>query len=191
MPAGCLVTSVPEFEEPQQTPPFLVASAADPDIREFVLVVDGDDRKDFRAKVISEDRGEPVQVALYIDYGEPNAAMHPFRRSIAEFPDIAPGTLADGARPVNAQWFQDSADVEDGCHTITMMVTHEFDFRNCPMNLLDSSHLTWKVLRCTSKELCEKIDPLKDCPNSTEDPLVACPSESPGPDAGPGGGGSP
>jgi hypothetical protein len=186
MPAGCLVTSVPEFEEPPQTPPFLIASTADPDLREFVLVVDGDDKTEFSASVISEDRGEPVQVALYIDYGVANAADHPFRRSIAEFPDIPPATFADGQRPVNTQWYQDSADVLNGCHTITMMVTHAFDFLNCPKSLSDSSHLTWKILRCTSKELCEKIDPLTDCPNSTEDSLRACPSESPGA----GGGGS-
>lgn len=188
MPSACLVTSVPEFDEPAQTPPFLVAAAADPDIREFVFVLDGEQRIDFRAAVLSEDRGEPVQIALYIDYGQENAAGNPFKRSIAEFPEILPGTLSQGARPVHAEWFLDSDDVSHGCHTITMMVTHEFDFRNCPRSLADSSHLVWNILRCASKESCA-IDPAKECPNSAGPSLIACPSQTPGPDAGAGGGG--
>lgn len=184
MPAGCLVTSVPEFEEPLQTPPFLVAEAADPDVREFVLVVDGDARKEFNAAVISEDRGKPVKVALYFDYGVENAAKNPFKLALAEFPDVPPGTIADGKRPVSAQWYLDSADVLPGCHTVTMMVTHEFDFRRCPVTLADSSYLTWHIRRCTSKEQCGAIDPFEVCPNSAEVPLIQCPDKATDADAG-------
>lgn len=188
MPSACLVTSVPEYDEPAQTPPFLVAAKAAPDIREFVFVLDGEQRIDFSAAVLSEDRGEPVHVALYIDYGQENAAGNPFKRSLAAFPTIPPGTLSEGARDFNVSWYLDSDDVSHGCHSITMMVTHEFDFRNCPMRLADSSHLVWNILRCPSKESCA-IDPAKECPNSAGPSLIACPSESPGPDAGAGGGG--
>ena len=72
--------------------------------------------------------------------------------------------------------------------TITMMVTHKFDFRKCPDRLADSSHLVWNILRCTSAEACT-FDPFKDCPNSLGTDLVTCPSKSPGPDSGVGGGG--
>jgi hypothetical protein len=188
MPSACLVTSVPQYDEPAQTPPFLVAAAADPDIREFVFVLDGEQRIDFRASVLSEDRDAPVQMALYIDYGQVNAAGNPFKRALAEFPDIPAGTLSQGPRPVLAEWFLDSDDVGHGCHTITMMVTHKFDFRNCPERLADSSHLVWNILRCPSKESCA-IDPAKQCPTSAGPPLIPCPSESPGPDAGTGDGG--
>jgi hypothetical protein len=188
MPSACLVTSVPQFDEPAQTPPFLVAAKADPDLREFVFVLDDDQRIDFRAAVLSEDRDVPVQIALYIDYGQENAAGNPFKRSIAEFPEILPGTLSQGPRPVQAEWFLDSDDVDYGCHTVTMMVTHAFDFRNCPERLSDSSHLVWNILRCKSQELCV-IDPAKQCPNSAGPDLIACPSETPGPDSGSGSGG--
>src|SRR5215218_5807322 len=40
MSQACLVPSTTEFTEPDQTPPFLVGSSADPDIREFLVVVD-------------------------------------------------------------------------------------------------------------------------------------------------------
>ncbi len=188
MPSACLVASTPVFDEPAQTPPFLVAAAADPDLREFLLVVDDDQRVDFRASVISEDRGDPLKIALYIDYGLKNNAGNPFRQSIADFPDIPAGTLRQGARPVQAEWFLDSDVVPPGCHTVTMMVTHKFDFRKCPDRLADSSHLVWNVLRCTSAEACA-IDPFKDCPNSLGSDLVTCPSVSPGPDSGVGDGG--
>jgi len=188
MPSACLVASTPEFDEPAQTRPFLVAAAADPDLREFLLVVDDDQRVDFRASVISEDRAEPLKIALYVDYGLTNNAGNPFRQSIADFPDIPAGTLKQGPRPVHAEWFLDSAVVPPGCHTITMMVTHKFDFRKCPDRLADSSHLVWNILRCTSAEACT-FDPFKDCPNSLGTDLVTCPSKSPGPDSGVGGGG--
>lgn len=180
MCCSCLVLSAPEFEEPDQTPPFLIATAADPDPREFVLVLDEDKRKDFGAAVLSEDRGEPVQVALYIDYGISNAAGHPFFRSIAEFPEIPAGTMAEGPRAVSTQWFLDTANVEPGCHSVTMIVTHHFDYRNCPKRMSDSSQLQWKVLRCATTDTCPTIDPVKDCPNSQENPLSSCPPESSG-----------
>jgi hypothetical protein len=191
MSPACLVTSTSEFQEPQQTPPFLVASTADPDIREFLIVVDGETRKDFSASIISEDRGHPVKVALYIDYGEPNVAGQPFRYSLTNFPDIAPGSLSDDSRRVQAQWFPEIQFVENGCHTVTMVVTHEFDFLDCPKVPTDSSQLVWKVLRCKSRETCDPIsinDPALMCPSSEQSPLASCLQNSTGPDAGDGGG---
>lgn len=191
MSPACLVTSTSEFQEPQQTAPFLVASSADPDIREFLIVVDGESRKDFSASVVSEDRGEPVKVALYIDYGEPNVAGQPFRYSLTNFPDVAPSSFSDKDRRVQAQWFPDIQFVENGCHTVTMVVTHEFDFLDCPKDLSDSSQLVWKVLRCKSRETCEDIsinDPAVMCPSSEQSPLASCELISTDPDAGAGGG---
>lgn len=179
MSSACLVLSTPHYEEPDQTPPFLVAAAANPDLREFVLVLDEDTRKDFGAAVLSEDRGDPVHVALYIDYGVPNAAGHPFFRSIAEFPEVPAATMADGPRSVSAQWYLDTANVDPGCHTVTMMATHAFDYRNCPKVLSDSSQLVWKVLRCTTNDTCPVVDPIKDCPNSQQKALASCPAQTP------------
>jgi hypothetical protein len=191
MSPACLVTSTTEFQEPAQTPPFLIASTADPDIREFLVVVDGETRKDFSAEIISEDRGQPVKVALYIDYGETNVAGQPFRYSLTNFPDIAPGSFGDKPRRVQAQWFPDIQFVENGCHTITMVVTHEFDFLDCPKVPSDSSQLVWKVLRCKSRETCDPIsinDPALMCPSSEQGPLASCQLASTSPDAGDGGG---
>jgi hypothetical protein len=191
MSPACLVTSTTDFADPEQTPPFLVASRADPDIREFLVVVDGESRKDFTAQVLSEDRGESVKIALYIDYGRSNVAGQPFRNAITNFPDIPAGTLRDGPRQVRAQWFPDIHPVENGCHTITMMVTHEFDFQDCPETLSDSSQLVWKVLRCESREKCDPIvldNPMLACPSAEQAPLPACSATSLGPDAGDGGG---
>lgn len=191
MSTACLVPSTTEFSEPEQTPPFLIGASADPDIREFLVVVDGESRKDFTASLLSEDRGKAVQVALYIDYGRPNVAGQPFKNAITNFPEIAAGTMSDGPRPVHAQWFPDIHPVSNGCHTITMMVTHEFDFLDCPKRLSDSSQLVWKVLRCALRETCDPIlvdDPQLGCPSAEQAPLESCPATSEGVDAGGGGG---
>lgn len=186
---ACLVTSTSEFEEPKQTAPFLLSSTADPDIREFVVIVDSESRKDFKAFIVSEDRGQPVKVALYIDYGKPNTYGQPFRDALTAFPDIPPGSLSDGQRQVQAQL--DSSTLENGCHTVTMVVTHEFNYLACPKNPADSTQLVWKVLRCKSRETCDLIsinDPALMCPSSEQGPLASCELTSTDPDAGDGGG---
>jgi hypothetical protein len=187
MSTACLSTSSPQFDEPERTPPFLIAASADPDIREFLVVVDADTRRDFNANVMSEDRGAPIQIALYIDYGLSNPAGHPYKIAISDFQDVPPGTLADGPRPVRSQWFPEVNPVSPGCHTITMMVSHEFDFRRCPKRLSDSSQLVWRILRCSSEDLCPPIDLANDCPSAGENPLLSCPETSQDADAGDGG----
>lgn len=190
MSTACLVPSTTDLPEPTQTPPFLVASSADPDLREFLVVVDGESRKDFTATLMSEDQEQPVKIALYIDYGRSNVAGQPFKIAITNFPEIAAGTIEDGPRPLHAQWFPDIHPVSNGCHTITLIATHEFDFLGCPKRLADSSQLVWKVLRCASRETCDPIqvnDPVLGCPSAEQEPLASCPATSEGADAGIGG----
>lgn len=194
-PAGCLVASTPEFEKPQQTRPFLLAASADPDIREFVIITDekANIRNEFSALVMSEDVGEPVKVALYIDYGEPNVEGRPFHKALTLFPDLPAGKLSDGGRRIRAHLFPEQENVEPGCHTVTMIVSHEFDYSGCPKSLDDSSQLTWTVLRCSSITDCATINAdnsAKNCPssNTSMNKLESCAEASTGADAGDGGG---
>lgn len=194
-PSGCLVASTPEFEKPERTPPFLLAATADPDIREFVLITDEEAniRNEFSAMVMSEDVGQPVKVALYIDYGEPNVEGRPFHKALILFPEIPPGRMSDNPRQVRAHLYPEQENVEPGCHTVTMIVSHEFDYSGCPKSLADSSQLTWTVLRCSSATNCVPIDAdnsTKNCPssNSSMNQLESCAGVSTGSDAGDGGG---
>src|SRR5262249_12514573 len=71
---GCLVTSVPDYVEPQRTAPFLIAESASPDIRQpLEILFDSSQGKyppqEFRVHVRSEDTGDLVHFKLYVDYG--------------------------------------------------------------------------------------------------------------------------
>jgi hypothetical protein len=165
--SACLVVSPPEYEKPERTAPFLVPSEAFPDLRSTILVDEDDESQEFGGAVVSEDNGLPVQLALYIDYGHINAAELPYRNVIYPFEPIPAGTLADGPRKFQGKrWHFGVIPLTVGCHTATLMATHEFDAKVCPADIGDSSFLVWQVIRCedatTCAESCEPIDCAKD-----------------------------
>ena len=76
--ASCLVTSSPEFEDPEQTPPELIAATATPDIRNILEVDESTGRVLLNALVRSEeDAGETIKFRLLLDYGIPNNDQPP------------------------------------------------------------------------------------------------------------------
>jgi len=169
---GCLVTTEPVAYEPQRTPPILVASGLDPDPRS-ILLVGGDlglEEFPISASVASEDAGEPVQVALYLDYGDMNPIGQPFRQAFPNFQALPPGALADGPRPlVGVRWNSKVYPLDPGCHRLTLVVTHAFDTASgCPKDLRDSSQITWHFRQCGVGD-CPPI--LENCP-ATE---ASCP----------------
>jgi hypothetical protein len=175
---GCLVTSTPDFTPPQRTRPFLVAATADPDTR-HVQIFDAPPGTpgipfSFSADVISEDQGAEVLVSLYIDYGLPNANDQPYGDVLSSFRKVPAGTMADTkARPVTAKG-KFTSPLEFGCHTATLMVTHEIDtFSRCPACLNDSSQITWQLYRCNS---LESPDACKTDFSQCEMPLKGCPA---------------
>src|SRR5262245_55459981 len=66
---GCLVTSVPDYQDPQQTAPFLVPESAFPDIKQVIALPFDSSTKypsqEFRVEVRSEDARQKVQFRLY------------------------------------------------------------------------------------------------------------------------------
>jgi hypothetical protein len=175
---ACLVTSTPEFEDPPQTAPLLLAVNAAPDLREIVIV--DQPAIEFRASVVSEDADVSVKVFLLIDYGVQSLIdERPYLDAEVRIKEVPPGKLADGPRDVVAKLFPDLifwGVPAAGCHTVTMMVSHSFDpDRGCPVNLDDSSQITWQVIRCDESP-CEPdftdFDPRQDCPKAQ----VSCPA---------------
>lgn len=160
--SACLVTATPQFEAPKETAPQLVVSTADPDTR-FVVVVDdfelGVFPKTFSADVVSEDglakdgtMNRPVHFRLYIDYGSDDYT-DPFLTFIDREPPLDPGHIDDTTkRRASESWYPRAPpQVGNGCHTVTMMASHEFDDHTaCPKDPTDFSMITWQVLRCDS-----------------------------------------
>jgi hypothetical protein len=170
---ACLVVSPPEYEEPKRSAPFLIAEEAFPNLRKTVEVLETDAFVEFGGAVLSEDNGAPVEVALYIDYGQSNAAGHPYKNRVYPFEPILPGTIADGPRKFQGKrWYLDSAPVAAGCHTITMMASHEFGATVCPVDIDDSSFLVWQIAKCDANgdcpTDCEPLDCSDQCPSCAD-----------------------
>ncbi len=158
---GCLVTATPDFTPPKPTRPFLIPSSVDPDARGVILIDTVEHPKSqtsiqLSADVVSEDQGAIVLGVLYIDYGHV-VGDRPFAELI-QIADVAPSTLTDEkARPIPATWNLAASTVLPGCHTVTMLVTHDLDrVSSCPHCRNDSSQITWQVFDCggTSAAMC-------------------------------------
>jgi len=159
---ACLVTSTPDFEQAQQTPPFLITATANPDPTQILIIDDADLRTqqnsfEFSANVVSEDAGEQVEFQLYIDYGWPDSDLgQPFRTHIGDIIPLTPSTMADTNRRVTAKWLPAINGFGLGCHTVTLIASHHFDKSSietsgCPVCRSDSSQITWQVYRCDSE----------------------------------------
>lgn len=175
---SCLITSTPDFNSVEQTPPFLVASSAEPSSRELLVFTPSTVSVEFSAEVRSEDAGEPVEVVLYIDYGVENAAGQPYRHAIVTNANVNAGTLGDTTpRMARSKWFLENPKVEPGCHSFTLIVSHQFDSETrCPSDPSDSSQITWQGVVCASADDCS-FDPLT-CPkaqNACGDAQLAAP----------------
>jgi hypothetical protein len=152
---NCLVTSTPEFKPPERTRPFLIATTADPDPRGVLLINTleqlsvGKKSFEFSADVVSEDQGSKVKGYLYIDYGT-QVGDHPYADSIPEIKELPPSTMADTTkRNIRGKLNLESHVILPGCHTVTLIVSHEFDAEtSCPVCRNDSSQLTWPVFMC-------------------------------------------
>ncbi|WP_437970075.1 hypothetical protein WMF04_12585 [Sorangium sp. So ce260] len=166
---GCLVISPPEYEHPEQTAPVLTAVFPPPHMPVYI----NEEQILFGATVLSEDDGDPVQVALYIDYGKRTRAGKPFRRIVGPWLKGGTGTIAGGQRPFTFGWVLDEDPLptdgmtpERECHTITMVASHAFDSErcNCPTDPDDTSWLTWQVINCDPNEpTCPTLCPALNC----------------------------
>ncbi len=184
---GCLVISPPAYEPPEKTAPVLAAVFPPPYRPVHIDLLNPLDKiKDFGATVLSEDNGEPVQIALYIDYGTRTSNKYPYRRSI-DAPSVAAGTIAGGQRPftrtldLNIDSIpNDGVTPERECHTITMMASHAFNENkyNCPDDPDDMGWITWQLITCDPDEpTCPTSCPALDCETTPclfcDDPSLA------------------
>jgi hypothetical protein len=165
---ACLVTSTPSFEPPKRTAPFLVAAGAQPDPRVMISI---DERKTAPAKsftvdVVSEDNGQDVFFRLYVDYGfKPPGTDQPFRALFANIPALESSTMSDTMeRTVRFTWSPQLTGTGTGCHTLTLIASHDFDpATQCPKCLSDSSQITWQLYVCDSTKVDECMPDFTDC----------------------------
>lgn len=141
---ACLITAAPEFEDSEQSRPILLAETASPDPR---AVIDFDIAVS-QSQVVeaqlapSNDKGQPIEVQLYVDYGQPLGKL--IAQRVFAGADVPPYDVGQPVRIAQAEIFSPLA---LGCHSLTLIVAHEFDNPSqCPKRLDDSSQLTWQLL---------------------------------------------
>ncbi|MBK8251684.1 MAG: hypothetical protein IPK82_03340 [Polyangiaceae bacterium] len=148
--SACLVTSSPSFEDPEQTPPFLIGPTAQPTLHEiFVVDRSGPSEFPFSARVVSEDAGQDVLGRLVLDYGVPLPGPEIPFQEVLDDTIVAASTIDDESRTLTTQWYP--TDETLGCHTVTLFASHAFNVdTRCPADPKDFDSLTWTVIVCDS-----------------------------------------
>jgi hypothetical protein len=162
---GCLVTDTPQFSPPTLTAPYLVSLGADPDPEQVVVLDDqghpallaGETRK-FSAFVTSQDDPSAqsafssVTPQLYVDYGtvSPDNPSQPYFAVFGG--DPVPSNTLGQPLPVAVDFQPFDLGLPYGCHTLTLMVSHDFTTSApiCPEFCGDFSAMTWLTVYCDS-----------------------------------------
>jgi len=161
--SGCIVAEAPDYGPSQRTPIYL--SEPHPSPSNLQILNDsqnGPQMISFGVTLRSEDAGERVISAMYIDYKhlpayQPQKHYHP-------------ASTFDNPRPIIYPIFASDFDRYDGaCHSLTLMLVHEsgWDDRNdVPIGTpSDVATMTWFT------SVNDMNSPLTDCPTtSTEMP---------------------
>jgi hypothetical protein len=156
-----LVTSSPDFTPPERSRPEIVTNdefSPKPALGEFTLFYPTAGEYspvEFSAWVQSEDADQDVRTVLLIDYGDESGVSNGPYRSFVLGEPLSAGTLAQGPRgPVTISWRPQKQETP-GCHTLTLLVTH--DFREeygaflCPRIPQDASTVTWFAAVCETE----------------------------------------
>ncbi|MBW2523557.1 MAG: hypothetical protein JRI23_05255 [Deltaproteobacteria bacterium] len=181
---SCLVTSSPDFTPPERTRPEIVTNdefgpnPAQGELVVFYPTAGEYSPVEFAAWVQSEDADQNVLTVLLIDYGDESGVQNGPWRSYVPGKPLPAGTFSQGPRgPVTINWRPEKLETP-GCHTVTLLVTHEFwldptEGYWCPKDGQDASTLTWFVA------VCETANPdecdYTNCPVRGQGTRTYCP----------------
>lgn len=173
---ACLVVESPDFRGAERGAPRLTSVLP---MTELIKVLPASNAlPSFTATVISEDAGSDLLTSLLIDYGVEAANGAPWQ-STEVGPTLEAKSVSDGPRDIQITW---TPQVGKGCHTVTMLVTHQRkdggnDFL-CPVSADDFDTLTWVV------SLCEEVNgdvvcSFDDCAVKSEQSYKYCDAVGP------------
>jgi hypothetical protein len=162
--SGCLIPEAPEYGPPQKTPVFIIDSTVHPSPR---TIVTGSraakDALEFSFKVRSEDAGERLMGALFVDYKHVGHTWIDFR-------PYEPMTFDE---PRDVRFYMDPGDrridAARVCHSATLLVLHEsgWDFeKKQPIGTpADLASVTWFMSIVEGSETPN----LSDCPDVADE----------------------
>jgi len=132
---GCLVADPPLHEAPEKTPPILDLARAIPLVTQVqrVSTTDVVPELHFSVPVRSEDQGDQLLALFFLNFGEASQSPQlPITR-------VASGSFEDESRSIEKSW--NYAGMSQGCHQLTLMVTHESNFDLVTFEAVDKSDL--------------------------------------------------
>jgi hypothetical protein len=183
---GCLVTDVPDFQEPTKTPPIMIDSTASPPLYEIITFVKGpNDRfaeQAFSVRVESEDGGDDLEARFWLSRRSPGKPVDPVNGGGGG--TLAASTLSDTSR-VLSKGFTPVSDLAQGCYQLFWIVSHDLEDgdTDCPKDPTDAAQVSWTALVCDSDPCADTV--LPSC-NVVKPEGFAVPC----PQSGPAGGGS-
>lgn len=167
---GCLVTDVPDYAEPQPTPPFMLEATANPTTTSLLRFEDrgeGFAPVSLTVNVVSEDDGRAVEHRFFLSGRSQGTQLEP--DSYVAGPDLEPGSLTGEARVLTGS-FRPRSQTPPGCYQLFWLASHgNSNSTDCPIDAGDYSQINWTVLvcsgDCTDAQLlgCAQNDPQVPC----------------------------
>ena len=133
-PVSCIVSEPAEYGVAKQTPPFLDANKATPNVLHTYDLALGDTIL-VNVPFSSEDVGEELRAFLWLDRGVIG------KKTLLNFRDVPPGKLEDDKRAIGMP-----AEIQvAGCHSLSLVVSHRTNFNdnNEPKLSSDTAILNW------------------------------------------------
>jgi len=182
---SCVITSTPDFAKPTQTPPFLTGLFPAPyvvySVRQYKGIYTP---KPLSYRVVSEDlQGPPLQGMILLDFQGFRVPNPKFL--LDEMLSIPPGHLnspeAPPREPPKDIDLQFPANIVPGCHSVTLVVSHEFRIDAAPNGFTINAKTEGDVATATwSYDL---VDPDDMKPPHLCVPYGGVPTVDAGPDA--------
>jgi hypothetical protein len=176
---GCLVTDVPDFQEPTKTAPFMIETSAIPptsQIVKFEKGVGGFSPLSFSIGVVSEDVDDDLVARFWLS---PRSSFIPSDvLSSSGGGKLLPSTLSDTSRVLSQGWRPPSDQQTQGCYELFWIVSHELDQGGelCPVDPADAAQVSWTILVCDDSPCADTV--VAGCDDREQDQLALPCTES-------------
>jgi hypothetical protein len=162
--AGCIVADPPDSSDPEKTPPVLLLGQADPSVYQLQVLSKSSGettRVPINVPVRSEDAGDPLIAALYLNWdtpGQESTFVQGTQRRLEA------STFDDTGRSVATEWDYHAA---TGCKQLTLIVTHETNFDWLGSSYVNPADIAIAVWFFYIRAGQSDTNDVTSCPNSS------------------------
>lgn len=159
---GACLDTPPTYEAETQIPPFVIAAEVVPPL-ESVYTLAVNDRMRINVPFLSEDLGDALVGYILVDARTNQVAPQPTAGPFV----LAPSTFSDAQRAVDEEFSLDLAASALGCHTVTLVLTHESNLSlGQPVDEARTARVVWWVNVVDPATGLETDALLADCPTT-------------------------